>query len=125
MFACIGRIVMKSLPLSYALDPIIRSFRKLDIHFGVPYFPKVFLKLAWLVEQRVAFLMKGTKEAILHDGWSLNSVHYLSVFASFMSSVKVMRSGVLRTEEEWCMPYLTVSTQPKEICDDETSEQEA
>jgi len=74
MHAYMRFITFMSLPISYVQTPEIRRFCKYDTGFSFVYFKEVMFKLTELVEKRIGQLMRGTKGAILHDGWTHNSL---------------------------------------------------
>eukprot|EP00171_Calliarthron_tuberculosum_P022214 IDg22214t1 len=125
MHAYLRLIVLKSMPLSYVADPIVRSFCKFNFRFGLPYTKLVIAEMTKLVEARIAQTMKGTKGAIIHDGWSSNGTHFFGVFASFMRDVPVLRNGISQIEQELCLPLLSVSPLPCSESDENTSKEEA
>lgn len=125
MYGYLRLIIMKSLPLSYVTDSVVRSFSKFDVKFGVKYTKAVISKLTMLVERRIARLMNQTQGSILHDGWSHNGMHYFGVFASFMRKVPIVRNGVECDVEELCLVLISVSPLSKEVVDGNVSEDEA
>eukprot|EP00171_Calliarthron_tuberculosum_P023569 IDg23569t1 len=125
MYGYLRLIVTKSLPVSYVSDPALRAFSKYEHEFGLPYTKRVIAQLTKLVEGRIAKAMAGSQGAILHDGWSHNGMHFFGVFASFMREVTILRNGSCGTEEELCMPLLSVSPLPAEEADDRTTQEEA
>eukprot|EP00171_Calliarthron_tuberculosum_P002931 IDg2931t1 len=118
-------IVLKSMPISYVEDPIVRSFSKLEQNFSIKFTKSVIFKLTELVEQRIARILASTMGAIVHDGWTSNGTHYFAVFASFMRRVQVVRDGSLITVDEHCMPLLGVSPLAKKESTEDSSVGEA
>lgn len=125
MFAYLRIIVLKSLPIGFVTDPIVRSFSKFDVVFSERKVMSVVFKLTELVEMRIARIMENTQGAIIHDGWTHNGTHFFGVFASFMREVPVVRHGIETNVSELCLPLLTVSPLPKESAEEGTSDDEA
>jgi hypothetical protein len=69
-----------------------RRFRRKLKHGEVAVSSKVILdtmfELSLIVEEKIKKILHGKKVALLHDGWSRYSVHYLCVLVSFMEDPK-------------------------------------
>eukprot|EP00171_Calliarthron_tuberculosum_P005080 IDg5080t1 len=125
MFAYLRLIVLKSLPIGYVTDPIIRSFSKFEVVFSKQKVKSVVFKLTELVEIRIARIMENAQGGIVHDGWTHNGTHFFGVFASFVRHVPVVRNGNETYVKELCLPLLTVSPLPKAASEEGTSDDEA
>eukprot|EP00171_Calliarthron_tuberculosum_P000144 IDg144t1 len=125
LYAYLKIIIMRCLPVNNVWDPEFRDFSKCHSHFGVHFFKEILFKLTELVEQEIARDMQGTKGAIVHDGWTKNSMHYFGVFASFIRKVKVVKHGVQHDVEEHVTPLLSISPLAKYNADDSRADDEA
>ena len=76
-------IVLKSLPISYVDDNEIRSFSKFNMVVISKTIIQVIFQLVKLVESRIKDEIHDTKGAILYDGWTCNSTHYIGLYASY------------------------------------------
>jgi hypothetical protein len=88
-------IVAKDLPLSVVEDKTFRSFSK---HSGEPitraYLKKVMFKMVQLIEPTIGQLMQDAGiGAIMYDGWTKDSVHYIGIIACFMRQFPVYKYG--------------------------------
>lgn len=79
-------IVMKSLPLYYVSDPEVRNFSRYDVNIGKRTLVEVIFKLVELVEKKIAIELECTKGAVLFDGWTCNSTHYIAVIVSYCTT---------------------------------------
>lgn len=58
--------LLKSLPISYVTEPIVRSFSKFDEKLSDKSLKAVIFKITVLVKKRIVRLMEGTDGAIGH-----------------------------------------------------------
>eukprot|EP00171_Calliarthron_tuberculosum_P001364 IDg1364t1 len=90
--AYIRLVVLKSLPMSIAEDPEFRRFSRHDSTVTRKTLIAVIYNLVELVEKRIAFEMKDTVGAVLHDGWSCNDTHFVGVIASYCAPCTTQES---------------------------------
>jgi hypothetical protein len=85
---------MKSLPVSYVEDDLVREFSKFDkFPISRDTLTRTIIHLVELVENKIAEEMKDTPHgALLHDGWSCNGTHYVGVFATYIVRHKKFHS---------------------------------
>ncbi len=63
-------------------------------------------KLFEIVEPQIKDEMNTAKGAVMYDGWTHNSIHYLGVFAVYMRTVAVFKNGFMSSESELALPLL-------------------
>lgn len=86
-------ITGKSLPISYISDPEARSLSKLLISIGKPGLTSILLNIVEVVEQKIVQNLSNKKGAVLFDGWSGGSTHYIGLTASYCKEVTVLKDG--------------------------------
>eukprot|EP00171_Calliarthron_tuberculosum_P001829 IDg1829t1 len=79
-------IVLKSLPVSYVEDLIVRQFSKFNVNIKRETIECVLYKIVEIVEKRITSVMRDTRGALIYDGWSCNGTHYVGVFASYLTA---------------------------------------
>ncbi len=87
----------------------------------------VVVKLVELVEHRIEEEMRGTRGALMYDGWSCNSTHYVRLYASYCTETPVRVHGTASMES---VPVLTLiglspMSQTSDDCDEDSSGDEA
>lgn len=119
MYGYLKLVTAMSYPVSHVESPVLRGFSKYDDGFALSYFKETMFKLTELVEKRVGEEMVQYKGAVIHDGWTSNSTHYLGVFVSYMKKVAVLQDGEEHFKEELTMPLISLSPMSKvEMADD-------
>lgn len=93
MHAYIRLIVMKSVPLSCVEDPDFRHFCKYDETICRRTVTNVLFELVKLVEDRIKLEMRGTMGALMFDGWTRSSMHYVGVYASYTKTCTVRENA--------------------------------
>ena len=83
MFSWMKFIVYKLLPISNVTDEVLRSFRSLPIHFHRNIFKETLLKVVEIVEEKIREELRKSKSALMYDGWTRNSTHYVGLFALY------------------------------------------
>ena len=125
MYSYIRYVVLRSQPISSVEDPGVRSFCKHDVEFSRKVFKETLFKLVELVEKAIRREMEETRGALLHDGWSYNSTHFVGILAAYNREVSVVRNGRVGTERILYCPLLSVSPMGKvgvKDTDDETTD---
>ncbi len=80
-------IFMTSTPVCHVENREFRRVCRHEIAVVRKTVNDVIFKLAELVERRIAKELRGTTGAIMYDGWSKNSVHYVAIYASYCADV--------------------------------------
>ena len=109
MYAWIRLIVLKSLPLSTIEDEEYRSALGKEYNFAIKTLKRVLFHLVVIVEENISKVLPE-KGALLSDGWTQNTYHFVAVFASFIEEHKQMSGGVESIVEEPAIALLGVST---------------
>lgn len=120
MYGYMRLIVLKNLPISFVADTEIRNFSKYGSVFCHRTFKEVLFKLVEIVECKIKDEMMKQKGAVMYDGWTNNSTHYVGIFGVYMRNVAVHKNGVMHTEKELACPLLAASpmANPSETGDD-------
>ena len=80
-------IVLKSSPISFIEDSVVRLFLKFENNFSGKLQETVDSDLTELFEHRIERIMTRTKRAIIHDESTNNETNYVAMFASFIRAV--------------------------------------
>ena len=98
MFEYARLIIMKRLPVSYVEDHIVRSFSKYSVNISHKIFVEVLFKLVELVEKKISNEIKDKKGALLFDGWTKTSTHYIGLILSYcdyQNGIKIPRTTLI------------------------------
>lgn len=125
MYAYFRLIIIKSLTLRYAADPVFRPFSDLDIFLGFQFKMAFIDKFILLVEVSLAHLMSGTQGAIVPDGWTRDGAPFFGMFNELVHNVKLMKDFVEVEAGEHCMPLLAVIPFSKEVTEYDLSADES
>ena len=88
----INLIVFKNIPIEWVEDEHMRAFSKFDTNFSVDFTTKVMLEMVQLTEAIIGKQMKSAGiGAILYDGWTKDSIHYIALLASYMRVPSVFK----------------------------------
>jgi hypothetical protein len=87
-------LVMKSLPVSYVEDPMVREFSKFGEHpVSRDTLTRTIIQLVELVEGKITKEMEDSPHGgLLHDGWTCNGTHYVGVFGTYIIQYKKYHS---------------------------------
>ena len=96
MYSYIRLITMCNLPVSIVEDSIFRSVSRFEARLKRSSIVEVMFKLVELVEKRIAEELVSTIGAIMYDGWSSCSTHYVAAYALYMSSTSVVVNGTVQ-----------------------------
>ena len=83
----IRRIVLKHIPIIHVEDTIVRSFSKHRVHLSHQTVVEVIFKLDELVEARIAEEITGKQGAVIFDGWTTNSAHFIGMILSYCETI--------------------------------------
>lgn len=71
-------------------DPEFRLFSKPEALFTVSTFTEVLFKLSELVKAKIKEELQDTQGAIMYDGWTNNSTHYLALYGLYNRTVTLL-----------------------------------
>ena len=95
MYDWIELILEESLPMSITKKKTLREFKKDANNVSQEKLKETLYNLVELVESQIGYQMKKPRRGkILHDGWSKNGVHYVSIYVYFMKEVSEYRNKV-------------------------------
>lgn len=71
---------MKRWPLQYVEDGEVWNFSKFDIALLSKAVVEVIFKRIEIFEKKITHHLKGTKGALMYDGWTHNYTHFVGLF---------------------------------------------
>lgn len=74
---------MRNLPVKISEDVEMRAFSRYNVPISYRTVISTILCLVRLVEKRISHEMKSTKGALLFDGWTCGSTHYIAIISSY------------------------------------------
>ena len=80
-------IVMTCQAISHVDSPEFRRISKHGISISRQNLTRIIFALTEAVEHRIGKEMKGTCGALMYDGWTTGSMHYVGLFASYCTTV--------------------------------------
>lgn len=86
MFAFMKLIVKRNTAISAVEDVFYRNLSGFEHDFARATFKELMFTLVELIEDRITAEMKSTKGAIMYDGWTHGGMHYLGLFAIYVSN---------------------------------------
>ncbi len=60
-----------------------------------------------IVESKIEADMEQTKGAVIYDGWTNNSTHFMGIFAVYMRKISIFRNSMVQYEKELACPLLS------------------
>ena len=85
--AYLNIIVMRVLLLSCVEWTEMRSLLRYNCAVCRKTISETIFKLVELVENRIALELEETRGAVLYDGWTVNSMHYVALVASYCTKM--------------------------------------
>ncbi len=89
-------LIMRSFPIAVVEDHEFRNFSQFKTFLSSKKIVEVILKLVLLVEKRIAKELSSTIGAVMYDGWTANTTHFVSIFAFYCKNIPTQtRSGIV------------------------------
>lgn len=105
---------MKHIPLSSVEDKKYRSFGKHDNAISKQTISKVIFQLVELVEKRIRAEVYGLKGALMLDGWTHHSMHFVGMYLVYSTPDSYFENGSPATKVLWstlvCVPPMATIT---------------
>lgn len=92
-------ILMKNMSLSSVEDEDVRKFNRFSVSLLRHTVANAILQLVEHVEMRISEELAGTQGAIVYEGWSYNSVHYIGEFGFYTTNIYVRKGSTKRTQK--------------------------
>ncbi|KAI0567298.1 Ribonuclease H-like protein [Gracilaria domingensis] len=112
-------IVFNRLPISIVESPRFRSFSNHETEFSENKVAEIIIKLRKLVKDSLSEELNATKRgSIMHGEWSWNGVHYIGLFASYLTPKKMQLGGPAHAKDTVRLVLLSCSPIANAVADD-------
>eukprot|EP00171_Calliarthron_tuberculosum_P002661 IDg2661t1 len=101
--------LFKKIPVCAVQDSEFRSFSKFNVEISKATMVDVIFKLVEMVERYITEELSNTRGAIIYDGWTVNGMHYVGLFTSYIRAVPTRVSSTFQEAHTPTMTLLAVS----------------
>ena len=98
-------VVLRNTLLAHIQDKESRKWFRYPVNVSQRAIVRAIFNLVRMPEGRIGSEMKGTRCAVVFDGWSSSRAHYVAIFASYCVR-KLVRENSILCEKE--VPYLSL-----------------